>query len=186
MKRALRGCLRSALVSLCGLALVLTAAALVLFGMLAADHGLLQSDEAYIAGIIGTALPAYEEKAGKDTHGGFHGDGSAWFVYAFAEAQAEKLEKEIAALPIWRSLPMSRTSECFLFGGEKDSVQYAAHAGTSGFSMPRKGYWFVVDEQAEEAQRHSDEGFLNRHSINVKFAVYDAEKNALLFYELDT
>ena len=63
---------------------------------------------------------------------------------------------------------------------------YAAHAGASGFVLPQTGYWFILDEQAEEAQQYSDAHFLDRHSINVKFAVYDADRRELLFYELDT
>jgi len=186
VERIFRSCLRSALVTVCGLAIVLTAAVLLMLGILAANKGLPQTDEAYISGIIGVELPDFQEKAGEDAHGGFHGDGSAWFVYAFGAAQAEKLEAKISALPGWRSLPMSRTSERFLFGGEDDGMSYAAHAGDSGFSLPQTGYWFILDEQAEEAQRHSDAYFLDRHSINVKFAVYDAEGDKLLFYELDT
>lgn len=186
MERIFRSCLRSALVTVCGLALVLTAIVLVLMGILAAKNGLPQTDEAYISGIIGAELLAYQEKTGKDTHGGFHGDGSAWFVYAFDESQAEKLEEEISASPDWRSLPMTKTSERFLFGGEDDGVLYAAHAGASVFVLPQTGYWFILDEQAEEAQQYSDAHFLDRHSINVKFAVYDADRRELLFYELDT
>ena len=186
MSRVFRGCLRSVLVTVCGLAIVLTAAVLLMMGILAVNKGLPQTDEAYISSIIGAELPAYREKASEDTHGGFHGDGSAWFVYAFDEIQAQMLEERICAAPGWRSLPMTKTVERFLFGGVEEGVPYAAHAGASGFSLPQTGYWFILDEQAEDEQRHSDAYFLDRHSINVKFAVYDADRGKMLFYELDT
>ncbi len=194
MKRIVRGCLRNLLATALGMALVLAAFAALYVGAKymqfreASEDPLAFSDEGYIGGILGVQLPKYTAKRGEDTHGGFHGDGAAWYVYDFDAAQAAALKAQIEDAPHWQALPMTNPAKAFLFGGEVDGRRRSAQAKETGFALPQAGYWFVFDEQAQGMARYSDAQFLapDRASVNVKLAVYDAQHGRLLYYEMDT
>ena len=126
-----------------------------------------------------------------DGHGGFHGDGTAYWEIAFSPEEAALLE---AALPVkegWRPLPVDGDAQALLYGTEQregDAV-YAAGpylTGQDGQALlppVEEGCWFFYNKQTG---RYDDAGVLNQPSQNFIAAVYDSRTHTLYCGELDT
>ena len=111
-------------------------------------------------------VSAGEEISSSDTHGGFHGDGIS-------------------------CVPLDETAQALAYGVTREDGGEVFSAGpylTDDSGDPllpgiANGFYRLID-------RHSDAGdgqnLLERASLNVTLAVYDADSDTLYFCEMDT
>ena len=119
----------------------------------------------------------------KDTHGGFHGDGSYYLILDCLEKteHAEELIKE------WKPLPLTENLQLIMYGGEKDGVNYAYNlAEEAHWPIITNGVYKFVDRHSEAINKSDDTNLFNRYSYNFSVAVYDLDTNTLYYFEFDT
>ena len=133
-------------------------------------------------------VSAGEEISSSDTHGGFHGDGISCVALQFPDSQ---VADAIAANAAWTPLPLDETAQALAYGVTREDGGEVFSAGpylTDDSGDPllpgiANGFYRLID-------RHSDAGdgqnLLERASLNVTLAVYDADSDTLYFCEMDT
>ena len=133
-------------------------------------------------------VSAGEELSSSDTHGGFHGDGISCVALQFPNSQ---VADAIAANAAWTPLPLDETAQTLAYGVTREDGGEVFSAGpylTDDSGDPllpgiANGFYRLID-------RHSDAGdgqnLLERASLNVTLAVYDADSDTLYFCEMDT
>jgi len=134
--------------------------------------------------ILGLSLSGGEELFYEDTHGGFHGDGGTWAVYAFApdNSPAEEIPEKAQG---WHPLPAGGSVEKVLYG------QYGlpapeGYGEETFFPQAAEGWYFFLDRHSEAEDCWAEEGFLERYSQNYTLAVYDTADERLYYFKLDT
>ena len=129
----------------------------------------------------------------KDTHGGFHGDGTSLFIYAFDDDRALN---EIKNSPDWRPLPFDKMEEVVLYGVhavEEDGMESQA-GPIFKFNNQREpvvprienGFVKVLDRHSEGNGQTDYETIFGRGSINLTVMLYDTDENLLYICEMDT
>ena len=119
----------------------------------------------------------------KDTHGGFHGDGTYYLILDCSN-NTQTAFKNIAN---WKPLPLSENLNLIMYGGEKDGMIYGynlseeAHVPTI-----ENGYYCFLDRHSEAETASDDSGLSSRGSFNFSLAVYDSDTNKLYYFEFDT
>ena len=103
----------------------------------------------------------------EDTHGGFLGDGETFLTAAFAELP-EWLED-------WTPLPLT-----------ENLARVNSSLAADFFPDIQQGRYFFRDRHADSADPSDDSDLFSRASWNFSLAVYDAERNILYYYKLDT
>lgn len=133
-------------------------------------------------------VSAGEELSASDTHGGFHGDGISCVALQFSDRQ---VADAIAASTAWTPLPLDETAQALAYGitREEDGEVFSEgpyltdDGGEPLLPEVANGFYRLID-------RHSDAGdgqnLLERASLNVTLAVYDADSDILYFCEMDT
>lgn len=128
-------------------------------------------------------VSAGEEISSSDTHGGFHGDGISCVALQFPNSQ---VADAIAANAAWTPLPLDETAQALAYGVTREDGGEVFSAGpylTDDSGDPllpgiANGFYRLID-------RHSDAGdgqnLLERASLNVTLAVYDADSDTLIF-----
>ena len=119
----------------------------------------------------------------KDTHGGFHGDGSYYLILDCSE----KSEQSTELIKDWKPLPLTENLQLIMYGGEKDGVSY-------GYNLAEKAHWpFInngvykfVDRHSEAVDKSDDASLFERPSYNFSIAAYDLDTNILYYFEFDT
>lgn len=123
-----------------------------------------------------------------DDHDKFLGDGVRYLVLQYSNDQ---IEKEIREAEHWHTLPLSKNLETFL-GRTKGLFENIYPDKT--LPLPEKGYYFFMDRFTEDFRSKDnqnkvsfdDSKLLERHAYNSTLAIFDAEKNILYYYEIDT
>ena len=112
----------------------------------------------------------------KDTHGGFHGDGSSLYIYQFTDSS---MEPEMEESEYWKSLPFSEAVSNLINNSIGDECAEA---------IPEidNGYYFFYDRHAEAADPYDESELWNRASINCTVALYDANEDLLYIFVKDT
>lgn len=107
-----------------------------------------------------------------DTHGGFHGDGDSLFAYEYSDSS---LKTAMEASSLWKKLPLS-------------SGLSAVLDTSTGHEIPSvtNGYYFFYDRHSASTDPFDATGLWNRPSINCTLAIYDADKDILYIYIMDT
>ena len=131
---------------------------------------------------LGIKLPAAARiLSGDDNHGGFHGDGRAWYEIDTAGASFDPPPKG------WHSLPLcgdARAAFCggttTLGGGRADILP----AVPDGAVLPEvtNGCWFFLDRQGREGSVFDE----SRFSVNFTAALYDADTGRLYYLKADS
>lgn len=119
----------------------------------------------------------------KDTHGGFHGDGSYYLIMDCSEntEQAKELIKD------WKQLPLTENLQLVMYGGSKDGVSYVYNfAEEAHWPTISNGVYRFVDRHSEAIDKSDDTSLLSRYSFNFSIAVYDFDTNTLYYFEMDT
>ncbi len=119
----------------------------------------------------------------RDTHGGFHGDGSCYLILDCSNHVDAALN--IAAN--WNQLPLSENLKLIMYGGEKDGMTYGYNLSEKAH-MPaiENGYYRFEDRHSEANDVSDDSGLFSRASFNFSLAVYDSDTNRLYYFEFDT
>lgn len=129
-----------------------------------------------------------------DGHGGFHGDGTAYWEIAFSPEEAAEFEESLQTAQGWHALPLDNDVRYLLYGTEgveetSDGAFLSASPYLTGkdggplFPQVEEGYWFFYDEQTES---YTAQGVRERPSQNFTAAVYDSQSRTLYCGELDT
>lgn len=91
----------------------------------------------------------------------------------------------------WNRLPLSNILTTALYGGYEDENTYRAGIleDNEDYSIPviSNGYYYFVDKQNKESEKHSDKYLLNdeRYSFNYYIAIYDIDTNKLYYIEME-
>lgn len=121
-----------------------------------------------------------------DSHGGFHGDGVTITAIRF---NGDEFAQRTAASEGWKPLPMDETSQALAYGCEIDGCfcgPYLKDDATDEVLLPEitNGCYRLIDRQTDAAA--SEQGILDRSSLNFTLAVYDADCQTLYICEMDT
>ncbi len=111
----------------------------------------------------------------KDTHGGFHADGSSLYTYQYTDSS---MEPEMEESKLWKKLPFSENVSN-LINNEFDEC-------ASAIPEIANGYYFFYDRHSETKDPYDESELWNRHSINCTVAIYDADEDILYVFEEDT
>ena len=151
-----------------------------------------QSAQKSVSAALGLDASAGEVLRSEDSHGGFHGDGTACVILQFEDGAIEEQIKESGD---WKAFPLEETVQALVYGvtrtnGDGDAMESIGPYLTDEAGEPlvpeiRKGYYRLIDRQAEEGKATGAD-ILHRASFNFTVGLYDAEKNILYFCELDT
>ena len=131
---------------------------------------------------LGVELPAAAQiLSGGDEHGGFHGDGRAWYEIDTADAAFDPLPEG------WNPLPLSEDARTAFYGstvtvdGTETTILPSIPEGAA---LPEvtNGCWFFLDRQGTEGSVFDE----SRFSVNFTAALYDADTGILYYLKLDT
>ena len=119
----------------------------------------------------------------KDTHGGFHGDGS-YYIVLYCSQNADKARSIVEN---WTTLPLSETLHIVMYGGEKNGINYGYNfAEEAHWPTIKNGVYKFVDRHSESKNISDDSEILDRYSFNFSIAVYDLDSDILYYFEIDT
>lgn len=130
---------------------------------------------------LGIDLPRPIETQWSDDHGGFLGDGVTRGVLVFSSQNGAALEKALAENEVWHTLPLPEPVQLFVYGGEKDGVNY----GEPMKIVPKitEGYYYFRDRLHDT---DTTEQFLDASSHNATIALYDTQKTTLYLIQYDS
>ena len=114
----------------------------------------------------------------KDTHGGFHGDGSYYLILDCSEEteQAAELIKD------WTLLPLTENLQLVMYGGEKDGVSYGYNlAEEAHWPTISNGVYKFVDRHSEATNKSDDTNLMGRHSFNFSVVTIDCAAVSFVF-----
>ena len=119
----------------------------------------------------------------KDTHGGFHGDGSYYIVLDCSQ----NADKARSIVENWTTLPLSETLHIVMYGGERNGINYGYNfAEEAHWPTIKNGVYKFVDRHSESKNIRDDSEILDRYSFNFSIAVYDLDSDVLYYFEIDT
>lgn len=154
--------------------------------------GCARSPEQRAAEALGLDLSAGTVAVDTDTHGGFHGDGTACLKLTFPDSALADL---LAADPAWKPLPLSDVATALVYGRtlEQDGVSmswgpYLTKEDGQPLVDPavENGWYRLIDRHADAADPADESAILGRGSLNFTLALYDADRNELYYLTLDT
>ena len=130
---------------------------------------------------LGIDLPRPIETQWSDDHGGFLGDGVTRGVLVFSSQNGAALEKALAENEAWHTLPLPEPVQLFIYGGEKDGVNY----GEPMKDVPKitEGYYYFRDRLHDT---DTTKQFLDASAHNATIALYDTQNTILYLIEYDT
>ena len=119
----------------------------------------------------------------KDTHGGFHGEGSYYIVLDCSQ----NADKARSIVENWTTLPLSENLHIVMYGGEKNGINYGYNfAEEAHWPTIKNGVYKFVDRHGESKNISDDSEILDRYSFNFSVAVYDLDSDILYYFEIDT
>lgn len=118
----------------------------------------------------------------EDSHGGFHGDGTAYAILDCSQNR-EKARELVAG---WKELPLPENLSLTFYGGERDGMYYDFDLADQA-NMPKveHGFYCFQDRHSKSIDS-SDAEIFDRGSYNFSLAVYDSDTGRLYYFELDT
>ncbi len=115
----------------------------------------------------------------KDTHGGFHGDGT---YYLILDCSKDK-EKALELIKEWKAFPLSENLETILYGSETYGSLLAEE---TNFPKITNGYYYFNDRHPKSTNPGDDTDLLKRVSYNFTLAIYDSDTDRMYYVEFDT
>ena len=99
----------------------------------------------------------------------------------FSSQNGAALEKALAENEAWHTLPLPEPVQLFVYGGEKDGVNY----GEPMKNVPKitEGYYYFRDRLHDT---DTTEQFLDASSHNATIALYDTQKTTLYLIQYDS
>lgn len=102
-----------------------------------------------------------------DTHGGFHGDGVAFYIL---ELNKDPVDSQ------WDTLSPD----------DLNQVYQVINGYGERFPVIEAGYYYFKDRHSDRIMNSFSDQIFTRYSYNFIFAAYDPEKKRLYYYQLDT
>lgn len=123
----------------------------------------------------------------KDTHGGFHGDGSYYAKFNYTDVEAQSFITQLIDKN-WNAMPLTENLNLIMYGGTRGNVTYNYNLATNEANFPsiEHGYWLFIDRHSESDGSNSDTDLFRRHSYNFTLAMFDTDTNILYYFEFDT
>lgn len=128
-----------------------------------------------------------------DSHGGFLGDGTSFYVFNFDGNPPLRMIKDSGK---WKPFPVSENVQDILWGlGNPDDDNYKGpplitKEGDEAPLFPRveNGFYFFRDRHSDAVDPYDDTHVFDesRFSYNFSVAIYDADTDRLYFAEFDT
>lgn len=131
---------------------------------------------------LGIQLPATARiLSGDDNHGGFHGDGYAWYEIDTAGASFDPHPKGWHSLPLYGDARAAFYGGATTIGGVRVDILPAVPDGTA---LPEvaNGCWFFLDRQGGGGSVFDE----SRFSANFTAALYDTDTGILYYLKLDS
>lgn len=115
----------------------------------------------------------------KDSHGGFHGDGTYYLVLDCSQNK----EKAMETVKEWKELPLTENLNMVLYGDENHKYHFAEEV-----NIPEiiNGYYYFYDRHSESTDAGDDTNLLRRASFNFTVAIYDSDMDKMYYVEFDT
>lgn len=156
----------------------------LLFSLTACGSG--GSSQAAISQELDVDVSSGQVLSFEDSHGGFHGDGTAFVVLSFPD---DRVLREIEEAPQWKPLPLDRTVKALAYG-VSDAAGSTGPFLTDGGGNPllpeiQRGYYLLIDRQADSGSA-TVAGILDRSSFNFTLSLYDADTQTLYYCRMDT
>lgn len=134
-----------------------------------------------IGGILDLDVSGGTIVAEKDTHGGFHGDGTLFVSVQFADAS---IEDEIMNADDWEAFPISETVQTLVYGRELEDGTYGPYLADQEIEdlLPEiaNGFYWLKDRQEADGE------LLYRPSFHFTVALYDSDTRCLYYCKVDT
>lgn len=118
-----------------------------------------------------------------DTHGGFHGDGMSYAEISFSNGG---ISENLPVDGTWKPLPLSENLAVLVYGNGQAGPYLKNESGEAVFPSVKNGFYCFIDRQSEKTDPYSDDDVLERASINITIAVYDADTDTLYYSKFDT
>lgn len=115
----------------------------------------------------------------KDTHGGFHGDGTYYLILDCSDNK----EKALEIVNGWKEMPLSENLKVVMYGDETYNYYFAEEAKIPEIT---NGYYYFCDRHSDSTDAGDDTNLLRRASFNFTVAIYDSDTNRLYYAEFDT
>ena len=134
----------------------------------------------YVKRVTGFDISSCKILKSEDTHGGFLGDGEYILI-----ADCGKEPHWPADLYGWKELPLPENIQLIMYGPEPDEYDYSL-AGEAGIPYIENGYYYFENRHPNAEKEDSSEDLFDLFSFNFSLALYDADKDMLYYYDLDT
>ena len=136
-----------------------------------------------ISVMLGADVSTAKTISSENSHGGFHGDGERYLIFAFDN---DSFENTIKKDNTWHKLPVTDDSiTALLYGLETPEMTFGPYINQD---IPKisNGYYFFYDRHTDSVNPFDASYALERNSFNFTAAIYDADTNTLYYIELDT
>lgn len=124
---------------------------------------------------IGVKLPKDINGYYKDTHGGFHGDGTTYFKASVTEEDIGYILRESQTK--LNKMPLPKPMKDFIFDEDKMVDDFK-------FRYFKNGYWTYLNRQNAGIGDGNEIGF--KSSYNYSFFLIDMDNHLIYYYKLDT
>ena len=145
------------------------------------------SEAAEVSRVLSINASGASVLASYDTHGGFHGDGTACTILRFPDSA---LDKTLSRSPLWHPLPLDQNLTVFAYGLSSETFSAGPYltdeSGAPLLPQIKNGYYYFKDRHTDSTAPQSTAALLARASINATLAVYDADTRTLYYCDLDT
>ncbi|HJC24306.1 MAG TPA: hypothetical protein H9761_11450 [Candidatus Eisenbergiella merdavium] len=149
-----------------------------------------ESVQSAISRELGMDVSACEVLSASDSHGGFHGDGTGFYVLDCSDTE---VPEQIERAPCWLPFPLDDTVRILVYGIEdergKTGPYLTDQEGKALIPKIENGYYLLIDRQMEQGMASRVDtrvDILQRGSFNFTLGIYDADTNLLYFCEKDT
>ena len=136
-----------------------------------------------ISVMLGADVSTAKTISSENSHGGFHGDGERYLIFAFDN---DSFENTIKKDNTWHKLPVTDdTITALLYGLETPEMTFGPYINQDIPQIPN-GYYFFYDRHSESVDPFDASDVLKRGSFNFTAAIYDTDTDTLYYVELDT
>ncbi len=159
----------------------------MLFGLSACQAEEENDSLSEISEVLDIDMDGGEIVTGSDSHGGFHGDGTAIFEIKFSTTD---VQSRIEGNEKWNNLPLTDNLTALIYGLETDEGSFGpllqGEDNESIIPEVANGYYIFIDRHSQSTNPQDDSEVVDRHSYNFTIAIFDTDTQTLYYMELDT
>lgn len=137
---------------------------------------------------LGLDMPKNVWATSISTVGGFHGDGVLCTTLNFDD---QDCLEQIRQSGDWKPLPLSENLQAVVYGVQTGNEAVGPYIALDDSAHPvvpqmQNGYYYFRDRHSQSKDPADDSDVLNRASLNLTIAMYNADTHTLYYLELDT